>query len=99
MALYYIVQLMHALWFAESRGLTYTSFDGLKSILVYKDSSLKLHDFSSTLDGNSQRARLEKIVHSCLLALKGHHHEGDHASLSKDLVRLQEDVKNPANNL
>jgi len=48
MALYYIVQLMHGLWFAEERGITYTAFDGLKSILVYRDSSLKIHDFSAT---------------------------------------------------
>ena len=89
MSLYYLVQLFHGLWFANERGVTYSNFESLKSILVSKDGSLKMHDFSQGPDGGTpQRGRLEKIVHSCLLAVRGHQDESP-----KELVKLQEDIK------
>ena len=53
MVLYYLVQVMHSLWFIESRNVHYGALDSLKGILVFKDSSVKLHDFSqASLEGH-----------------------------------------------
>jgi hypothetical protein len=41
--LYYLLQVLQALWFLNQRGVFYHSLDP-KNIQVFNDSSVKLHD-------------------------------------------------------
>jgi hypothetical protein len=47
--LYYFVQILQALYFFKKKQIIYLALDHLKQIQVFDDSSVKLHDFNSSL--------------------------------------------------
>lgn len=44
--LYYIVQVLHSVYFISTKGYQITALDNAKHVQVFMDSSVKLHDFS-----------------------------------------------------
>ena len=77
--LYYIVQLLHSLWFMRTKNYVYLALDSPKQVQVFADSSVKLHDFSSSLhimsevgSENDLKARgiqytkLERLFNYCI---------------------------------
>lgn len=43
------MQVIHGLWYLESKGVHYMAIENPKNIMVFRDSSVKLHELSTAV--------------------------------------------------